>query len=142
MLWIDRFRRDERGSASIEFVLWIPILIPVLLLTIDATTLYQIHSEMWNVARDTARQLSDGDIMCPADAKTYAIDALSHGDPQYAADHYFVQAWNDSVKGAQVVITLRMKDTPIFGWAALTLMGRDIVARVVMRYDPRLKPTC
>ena len=35
----DRFLRDERGSQSIEFILWIPIFVGLLIIVMDATTL-------------------------------------------------------------------------------------------------------
>jgi Flp pilus assembly protein TadG len=47
-----RFLRDERGSATIEFVLWVPVFMILLVATTDASILYLHHTEMWNVSRD------------------------------------------------------------------------------------------
>lgn len=49
---------DERGSVTIEFVLWVPVITALVALVIDATTIYITYAEMWTVARDTARRMS------------------------------------------------------------------------------------
>lgn len=135
MVSSDRFLRDEKGSVTIEFILWIPVIVALLALVIDVTTIYITHTEMWNVARDTARRMAKGDLT-PAEAEAYAADAMGLRDLPYTVD-----AGHDTTNDVvQVVIRLRLEETTIIGsWmftAPMTLLGGDMVARVVMRALP------
>lgn len=57
---IGRFFRDKSGSATVENVLWFPILFAVLGLTVDATLLMQRQSSFFIAARDASRQVALG----------------------------------------------------------------------------------
>lgn len=57
---VRRFLRDERGNATIEFVIWIPWFMFLLLMVADASFLYLDMTRMENAARDGARRLSTG----------------------------------------------------------------------------------
>lgn len=135
MVFFRRFLRDDKGSATIEFILWVPVIVALLVLVIDATTIFITHAEMWNVARDTARRMAKGDLT-EAEAEAYAAGAISLRDLPYTveADH---DTTNDVV---QVIIRLSLADTTIIGgwmWSGpLTIIGGDMVARVVMRALP------
>ncbi|MDT8343182.1 MAG: TadE/TadG family type IV pilus assembly protein [Thermohalobaculum sp.] len=59
---IARFLRNERGTATMEILLWLPLFLFLVFLTVDASILYWRHGEMWNVARDVARTLASGAI--------------------------------------------------------------------------------
>lgn len=132
MCWIHWFLRDERGSATIEFMLWIPIIVALLVTVIDATTLYITHTEMWNVARNTARQMSSGVIGTEAEAEACAANLMSLRDFPYTVDATF-----DEDAGAQVVIVLPVNDMSIIGYSPLTILGGDMTARVIMRPEPQ-----
>lgn len=54
-----RFANDE-GSVTVEFVLWVPIFVLILAITVDATILFKTQANLWTVARDTGRQMSTG----------------------------------------------------------------------------------
>lgn len=54
------FLRDDGGSYTIEFCLWIPVFLVFLAATVDASLLYLTHNNMWNAARDAARRASVG----------------------------------------------------------------------------------
>lgn len=58
--YAQRFRADERGSSSIEFLLWIPVMVMMLTMTTDATLLMYKQQDMYNAARDAARQVALG----------------------------------------------------------------------------------
>jgi Flp pilus assembly pilin Flp len=79
-LSVGRFLRDEGGSATIEFVLWVPVFAFILMATVDATILYLHHTEMWNVARDTTRRMAEGSILTVSGAEAYAASALKAPD--------------------------------------------------------------
>lgn len=135
MEFLDRFLRDETGSVTIEFILWVPVIVALLVLVIDVTTIYITHTEMWNVARDTARRMAKGDLTA-AEAEAYAADAMSLRDFPYTVD-----AIHDTTTDVvQVVIRLRLEDTTIIGgwmWSGpLKLIGGDMGASVVMRAVP------
>ncbi len=126
------FLRDDRGSQTIEIILWIPIFVALLTIVIDATTLYLTHTEMSNVARDTARRITTGHIMNKTDAEAHAASAMSLRDYPYV-----VSATNDLNTGVEVVISVNVKDMSIIGYLTpLTILGGTITSRVVMRPDP------
>lgn len=135
MRCFDRFCHDEKGSATIEFVLWIPIIVALLTIVIDATTLYITHSEMWNVARDTARRMVIGNKIGKDAAEQYAADAMNLRDFSY-----YLDAQCDPAKGeVAVTIALPVRDMSILGFGSpLTLLGHDMAARVIMRRDERI----
>lgn len=52
---LSRFRKSDEGSASIEFVLWVPTMMFIMMLAIDASLLFMSQSNYWSISRDTAR---------------------------------------------------------------------------------------
>lgn len=65
------FLRSEKGTATIEFVLIVPLFLALMAICVDASTLYTRQSVMLNVARDTARIVSRN-AMTATEAKAYA----------------------------------------------------------------------
>lgn len=127
-----RFARDERGSQSIGFVLWVPIFVAVLVIVVDATTLYITQTEMENVARNTVRRVVTGTLETHEEAEAYAASAM--GLRPYP---YTVVARYNAVTGAEVIIAVQSQDASILGYISpLTITGTTIGARVVMRPEP------
>ena len=131
------FLRDDRGSQSIEFVLWLPIIGALLVLISYASILYTTQTEMWNVARDTARRMTTGVLEVGAPAEDYAQSQLTLYEIFGAG--YEVTATEDPVTSTiTVVITLAVTDgsfdAGFFG--AFSLVGGTLAARVVMRAEP------
>ncbi|MBL4808092.1 MAG: pilus assembly protein [Rhodobacteraceae bacterium] len=62
---------DERGSVTIEFVLWVPVFVFILALTIDSSMIFVTQSNMWSVTRDTTRHMSTG-LYTDGEAEVYA----------------------------------------------------------------------
>ncbi|MEX0970848.1 MAG: TadE/TadG family type IV pilus assembly protein [Paracoccaceae bacterium] len=62
---------DSRGAVSVEFVLWVPVFILILALTVDATILFKTQANLWTVARDAGRQMSTG-LYSNSQAESYA----------------------------------------------------------------------
>jgi hypothetical protein len=126
--------RDERAAVTIEFVLWIPIMVALLVTAIDATTLYVTQTEMWNVARDTARRMVTGKVLTVAAAESYAQSAMKLRQAPYTVDAAYDK--NDVV---QVTISLAFGEMSIVGYGSpLTIFGNTLTAHVVMRPDPRI----
>jgi len=125
------FLRDECGSQTIEFLLWVPIFVALLIIVMDATTLYITQTEMENVARDTARSIVKGGIT-PDQAADQARAAMSLRDFPYS-----VAATFDANTGADVTIAVQTEDIAILGpLQPLIIGGAKIAARVIMRPDP------
>ena len=57
---IKAFLRQEGGSATIEFVLWLPIVMAILLLVVDSSLLFMSRSHAMRVLQDTNRLYSVG----------------------------------------------------------------------------------
>lgn len=58
--YVRRFRAGESGSTSIEFLLWVPIMVLFLTMTTDATLLMHKQQFIMNDARDASRQVALG----------------------------------------------------------------------------------
>ncbi len=138
------FLRDDRGSQSIEFVLWLPIIGALLVIISYASILYTTHTEMWNVARDTARRMTTGvfndgvtGVMDETAATDYAQSQLKLYE--IFDSSYEVIVTKDTVAETMtVVIILGVGDGtyPAGFWGAFTLVGGSLAARVVMRAEP------
>lgn len=131
---LPEFMADDGGAVTIEFVLWVPIIVALLITAIDATTLYVMHTEMWNVARDTARRMVTGKILTESDAEDHALEAMNMREAPYA-----VEADYDKDGVVTLWIAFAFSDISIIGYGSpLTIFGRTVSARVVMRPDPRI----
>jgi Flp pilus assembly protein TadG len=124
------FLRDDKGSQSFEFLLWVPIFVALLIIVMDATTHYISQTEMENVARDTARRIVKG--LSPDLARTNALNSMSLRDLPYS-----VVATFDPAIGADVTIAVQSKDKSMLAYSnVLMMLGTNIGARVIMRPDP------
>jgi Flp pilus assembly protein TadG len=52
---IRRFMRRDDGSATIEFVLWLPVYILIIGIITDATCLFVGQTQMWSIASNASR---------------------------------------------------------------------------------------
>ena len=135
MRCFDRFIRDQQGSATIEFVLWVPVILALLVIVIDATTLYVTHKEMWNVARDAARRVVTNPEKYDEEAvRTYVDNAMNLREFPYTVN----SSCDSLTDSAEVIIQLRVNDMAIAGYSPLAILGRTMTARVHMRSDPNL----
>ena len=133
MRCLDRFRRDETGALTIEFVLWVPLFMALLVIVIDATTIYVTHTEMWNVARDTARRMVTGHVENVSEAEAYAHNALNLRQLY----NYDVDIYYEEDVSAEVIIRFGVADMSILGYGSpMTLFGGTMWARVIMRPAP------
>lgn len=128
------FLCEDQGAVTIEFVLWVPIVLGLLITAIDATTLYVTHTEMWNVARDTARRMVTGKIRTLEDAEAYAINAMSLRDAPYA-----VKAIYDKDNVVEFQMAIGVNEISIMGYGSpIVIFGTEVAARVAMRPDKRI----
>lgn len=137
MLYRDKFRwpgvaqflRDDHGSATIEFVLWVPIFVVILVAATDATVLYLHHTEMWNVSRDVARRVAVGD-MTEADA----VNAVGNEMFLYSRA-YTVWTSDPADLDVQIMIQTSVRDASVFGFFE-PVLDRYLTAMVTMRREP------
>ncbi|MFQ5535702.1 MAG: TadE/TadG family type IV pilus assembly protein [Sphingomonadales bacterium] len=125
------FLRDETGAVTIEFVLWVPVFVSMLVFVTDASIIYLTHSEMWNVARDTTRRMTTGEITSQAEARDYAAAHLFLGQRTYVIDPS-----DPKFAEMNVTIAIGLGDATIFGFFFESILGRELVASVTMRREP------
>ncbi|MGG7645489.1 TadE/TadG family type IV pilus assembly protein [Rhodovulum sp. YNF3179] len=73
---IGSLKRDDDGSVTIEFALWLPFFAALLVLTVDVSMLFMTQSNYWSVARDTARLVARH-AMDESAAESYAAARAS-----------------------------------------------------------------
>lgn len=119
---------DERGAATVEFVLWLPFFLTLLAAITDLSFIFTTNASMWDTARDTARRLALHQVTVEQ-ARAFALTALALGDPaQYAVN---ILDGDDVV----VEITTSIGDASVFGVYG-ALMPGDLIAKVTMMREP------
>lgn len=66
----------EKGSSTVEFVLWLPLFFILIGGVTDATLLMNMQARMFDVARDASRSVSLGN-MTTVEAETWVLTQLS-----------------------------------------------------------------
>ena len=123
------FLNDERGSATIEFVLWVPVFVVLLIATVDASVLYLQHTEMWNVSRDVARRVTVGDL------EYDKIDEAVKTKLFLASKNYILEISDPAELDVTVKLQTSIKDASVFGFFK-PVLGRYLTAEVTMRKEP------
>ena len=123
------FLRDERGAGTIEFVLWVPVVVFVLLAVVDATILYLHHTEMWNVSRDVARRIAVGEI-----TEDQAVNTIKES-LFLNSEEYFIQTSSPKNLDVQVYIQTQVSDASVFG-IFQPVLGNQLEAYVRTRREP------
>ena len=70
-----RLLSSEDGTATIEFVMWLPVFMSVLGIVTDASLLLTKHSQLLDAARDASRFVATG-RMTEGEAESYLTDRL------------------------------------------------------------------
>ena len=74
---ISRFAKDESATVTIEFVLWVPVFVLILAITVDASVLFMTQANLWSIARDTTRRMATGALAEGTDAEDYARSRMA-----------------------------------------------------------------
>lgn len=123
--------RNDIGTVTVEFVIWMPVFMFILALTADTCKLYVTQANMWSVARDTARRMTTGQLATPDAAKTYAADHLLYRTLNYT---YTITAdgTDDTVQ-----ISVPITDASVFELLPhlANLMTAQMTASVTMRSE-------
>jgi Flp pilus assembly protein TadG len=122
------FRRDERGSTTIEFVLWVPVLFGLLLFATDVTLAFMRQSHAWQVSRETARIVARHG-MDEAAAETFAREKGTMGASVPEVDVSF--------EGMDVVVTMSLEASSLTPFNTLgLLLGDRVSTRVTHAMEP------
>lgn len=73
--FLRRFLLDERGSATVEFVMILPMHLSVLGLIFSVSMTLNSVSQVWDVMRDGARRLSTGEFSI-SETQTFVQNAI------------------------------------------------------------------
>ena len=123
---LKRFSRNDDGNATVEFVLWLPLIMGILVGAFDLNVIMATQSSMWDIARDTARRVSTGELNATT-AQSYALAKLTYMGFDYGVD---------VTVGDDVVVNV---DTYLSNVAALGSMGGlnsyHVTASVTMRVE-------
>ncbi|MES2915582.1 MAG: TadE/TadG family type IV pilus assembly protein [Pseudomonadota bacterium] len=130
---IKAFLRQEGGSATIEFVLWLPIVMAILLLVVDSSMLFMSRSHAMRVLQDTNRLYSVGQFTgTPAEritkAQNYALSRLRGLSPSATAT---------TIEENRVVRTLATMETKEI--AAIGFLGMMIDTTMVISAEHRVE---
>lgn len=71
--------RAEAGTATVEFTLWVPVLLGIVLIGADASAAFTRQANFWRVSNETARIVSRH-AMDPQDGAAFARNQLRLGD--------------------------------------------------------------
>ncbi|OFW65638.1 MAG: hypothetical protein A2Z12_02410 [Actinobacteria bacterium RBG_16_68_21] len=114
----------DRGSAAVEFVLVVPLVMALLLAAVEVAVAARVQLEVTQAAREGARQAAT--TPDPERAVAAVRSALGGGDAARAS----VSVVRDHVVGgsAEVVVRLRHRvAAPLFGGFDVTLVGRAVM---------------
>ncbi len=83
----DRLSNDS-GTASVEFVLWLPVMALLFSLVVDTSLIFGSRSQILRVVQDTNRAVSIGRIRTTEDAEAMIIAAISNMAPNATVETY------------------------------------------------------
>jgi Flp pilus assembly protein TadG len=128
---LTRFCRRDEGSVSVEFAIWTPAFLAVILLGADTSLSFSRQSNYWNVAYETARIVSRHG-MDSADAVTHAKGEMEIGSyrPEVAIDI------NEATQMVTVTVTAEAAEMAPFG-----LLARALGETVSISVSKALEPT-
>ncbi len=127
MNWLrSRFGKDESGTATMEFVLWLPLIVGIVVGAFDLNIMLMTQSNMWSVAQDTARRVSTGELNATT-GQAYALAKLNYMGFNYGVD---------ITVGKDVVVAI---NTDLSHVAVIGVMGKEgsyaLKAKVTMRVE-------
>lgn len=123
-----RFRRAEDGGVTIEFVLWMPLLVAFLFFAVDVTLAFMRQSHLWQVSRDTARIVSRYG-MDEAEAELYAAEQGVIGG--------VTPTVNVTVSATEVLVEMSMPPASISPFNTIKFaVGEDLRASVLHAMEP------
>lgn len=71
------FLRDEKGSVTIEMVMWLPVILFLFCLIADASLIFGKQAQVMRVVQDANRALSVGRLQTDSDAEAYIASQIA-----------------------------------------------------------------
>lgn len=105
------FRREEDGTASVEFVLWVPIFAVLFALMVDASTIFYGQSQILRVVQDADRHMSLRRFTTDDEVENYIKERL-------AAQNIYPRLVETTSSNAIVatLVTVHAGQFQYFGW--------------------------
>lgn len=97
---IRRMMRSEDGSSTIEFVLWLPILVSLITITADASLILGAKARVLRVVEDANRATAIGRFRTVAETQDYVKANIG----TYAAQATVTSVFSGGVVSTTVVI--------------------------------------
>lgn len=120
-------RREERGSAVVEFALVLPVVVLVLVAVVEVTTVARTHYELVNAAREGARTAA----VVPDPSR--AVEAVQTALPPGVAESVRVTVERPETVGRMATVNLLLPYR--LGAAILGGLEIDLQAKSVMRVE-------
>lgn len=73
---LKKFARDEKGSSTVEFVIWMPVVLMAFGLTVDVSMIFHSQSQVLRIVQDANRNASIGRLRTTTEAEDYIEDRL------------------------------------------------------------------
>ena len=123
-----KFVQDNRGSVTIEFVIWLPFIGALLTFFAEVAFLFTVNAAMWSTTHDITRRLAHHQIQS-SDA-----DADFREQSFFASRDYRIDVEEDS-EMVTVTVRLRVSDATLLGEIGRWISG-DLSSRVSMFREP------
>lgn len=127
---LSSFPRAETGSATVEFTLWVPAFLVILLLGADATASFTRQSNFLNISQDTARIVSRH-ALDAEEGETFARNRARIGDYIPEVD----VSIDERMQTVTVTVTANAREMAPFGILALAL-GDQVSVSVSRALEP------
>ena len=79
------FWKDERGTATVEFVICVPVFVMLLGLVVDTSLVFAGEEQALRVVQDANRSFSIGRIKTISETQTMIVDGLKSMSPGVTA---------------------------------------------------------
>lgn len=124
------FLHCSQGGLSVEFALWIPFFMALLLFAIDASLAFARQSSFMSISRETARIVARHGLE-PAEAEVYAAQraAFNGHRPEVAV------TLDDRNETVTVTIGARTREVAPFGALGI-FAGERVLASVTQVMEP------
>ncbi|WP_137703096.1 TadE/TadG family type IV pilus assembly protein [Marimonas lutisalis] len=76
--WPRRFWQSESGSQTIEFVIWMPIFVFIIIITMNVSMVFYKESQMLRIVQDANRSFSMGRIRTEAGVIEYVAEKIAY----------------------------------------------------------------
>lgn len=121
--------KEDSGSVSIEYVLWLPLFILLVFTIVDVSLMFTANARMWDAAREGARRMAIHN-MTPEQTATYIEEKLSTEKRTYEV------TTNDSGNEVDINVQIGFRDAAVFGHMMGDADWGKLSANVIMLKEP------